>query len=634
LNYVQSNSVYINTEVDSPGALYQNIRKIKSMNEMANFILVHIKCIPKYEKIICEVINNLPHTNELHIDLIYQLVKEPIEYCEKISSSNENDSINQYYRNESLFLSSYESTIEHYIKVIQAYAFWFFGDMTNKFKGKPLNLSGLYNVKDNDCLSEDSRYYSIGKEIIIPFLLMLSTPATIDKYWNLYPEYKEAVINFLNPDGLSDKYEILIDHDALVSAIASILPPVSTIMSPNLSNFTLYKRQAEDVICTKLTEKIRDIYTEIESGKEDIEGCIYTVIGNINNTFSGDFEHRMNTIMHMLYCTNNLFTKKKEINVAESLGLKYYGEDAYIVYKEAIRIYTYTVANLELDEYSPKEIISKIVDNLLAYCKVISDVYKVDPKVTKSFVLNALVSLGTNPGTYIHPVISLYEKKAKIDHEPSQESIDFINEEMSLFINNFDEDNDDFYDIEEEEAIESKISRRISRTVGLDKFARRSFNKYKSFRDREGQIDVTLTSWAKALKNLVIGDTRTEIIEGKQYTVLGVLKKIFGIGLVFSTFGKVKGVLALIVRHCLKKKATNKEKKMIIQELDSEIEICEEKIEDAKGDHKRKEKYKLMRIKKELENARAKIRIGMGVPYEAAGLVKDELKQRRRSIRE
>ena len=112
------------------------------------------------------------------------------------------------------------------------------------------------------------------------------------------------------------------------------------------------------------------------------------------------------------------------------------------------------------------------------------------------------------------------------------------------------------------------------------------------------------------------------------------MKKIFGIGLVFSTFGKVKGVLALIVRHCLKKKATNKEKKMIIQELDSEIEICEEKIEDAKGDHKRKEKYKLMRIKKELENARAKIRIGMGVPYEAAGLVKDELKQRRRSIRE
>ena len=53
-------------------------------------------------------------------------------------------------------------------------------------------------------------------------------------------------------------------------------------------------------------------------------------------------------------------------------------------------------------------------------------------------------------------------------------------------------------------------------------------------------------------------------------------------------------------------------KRQILKELETEIKICEEKIEDSKSEAKKEEKYKLMRIKAKLEAEHERIKYNLG----------------------
>ena len=66
----------------------------------------------------------------------------------------------------------------------------------------------------------------------------------------------------------------------------------------------------------------------------------------------------------------------------------------------------------------------------------------------------------------------------------------------------------------------------------------------------------------------------------------------------------------MVVRVALGKFVTDKERIKIINELESEIEIVDEKIQDARGDENKEAKYALMRTKNNLQNAVKKIKYG------------------------
>ena len=153
--------------------------------------------------------------------------------------------------------------------------------------------------------------------------------------------------------------------------------------------------------------------------------------------------------------------------------------------------------------------------------------------------------------------------------------------------------------------------KRSSISKKVDKTTTKIYGKYKDYKDAEMQIDSQLTKMVDSMKNLALGDARTEVIEGKKVTVISLLKKILGGYAVYSMFGPIKASIALVVRYGLRKGRTLSERRKLISELNEEIEIIEEKIDDAKNDGNRKAKYNMMRTRSELVKARDRLRAGL-----------------------
>lgn len=140
--------------------------------------------------------------------------------------------------------------------------------------------------------------------------------------------------------------------------------------------------------------------------------------------------------------------------------------------------------------------------------------------------------------------------------------------------------------------------------------SKKIYKAYKSYKDAEEKVDSQITKACRGIKNVVTGDVRTEIIEGKKFSAIGLLKQILGTVGLFA-FGPVKALIAIVIKYALKKSTTVSERKKIIMELEGELTMINEKIEDAKGDGNREAKYAMMRTKIELENALKRIKYGL-----------------------
>ena len=150
-----------------------------------------------------------------------------------------------------------------------------------------------------------------------------------------------------------------------------------------------------------------------------------------------------------------------------------------------------------------------------------------------------------------------------------------------------------------------------NRAANMNNSEMKVYAAYKKYKDKEEGVDIALTKIAKAMKNFVIGDQRRLIIEGKSYTVIGVLKKVLLTVGIFNA-SKLAGILFLIVTFALSKKCQRAEKKKILYELELELEMVNEKIDDARGDQNRQAKYELMRTRNAIQNAIKRIKIGVG----------------------
>lgn len=144
----------------------------------------------------------------------------------------------------------------------------------------------------------------------------------------------------------------------------------------------------------------------------------------------------------------------------------------------------------------------------------------------------------------------------------------------------------------------------------MDAASKKIYKAYRTYKGAEEKVDSQLAKAAGGIKQCLTGDVRTQIIEGKEFSPIGLLKKIMGTVAIFS-YSKVAGILTVVVGHALKKRTKQSERTKIIMELDTEIEMITEKIEDARGDGNREAKYAMMRTKRELENAKRKIQYGL-----------------------
>ena len=136
------------------------------------------------------------------------------------------------------------------------------------------------------------------------------------------------------------------------------------------------------------------------------------------------------------------------------------------------------------------------------------------------------------------------------------------------------------------------------------------YKAYRTYKSAEEKVDSQITKALNGIKGVLTGDVRSEIIEGKKFSAIGLLKKLLGTCALFS-FGKIKAIITIVVGYALKKKTSVSERRKIIMELETELKLIDEKIEDARGDGNREAKYAMMRTKAELENALKKIQYGL-----------------------
>ena len=89
-----------------------------------------------------------------------------------------------------------------------------------------------------------------------------------------------------------------------------------------------------------------------------------------------------------------------------------------------------------------------------------------------------------------------------------------------------------------------------------------------------------------------------------------VIRKAVETGAIYLLVGPVIALISLIASVALNKLSDNAVKKDILHEVEKELDIINEKIDDAKSMGKRKEKYQLMRIKNQMEGQIRRIKLG------------------------
>ena len=150
---------------------------------------------------------------------------------------------------------------------------------------------------------------------------------------------------------------------------------------------------------------------------------------------------------------------------------------------------------------------------------------------------------------------------------------------------------------------------------------------YSQYKKNAQAADLKITNALKeCVRTVTVGsnskEMRREIIEGKTYSVVKLLKTFLGGYLIFATT-KIGFILLLIVRACRKGKLRRSEKKKIVMELEEELVLVEEKIHDAAQDGNREAKYSLMRTKANLENAIKRIKMNTEMDKYSAGSARD-----------
>ena len=165
------------------------------------------------------------------------------------------------------------------------------------------------------------------------------------------------------------------------------------------------------------------------------------------------------------------------------------------------------------------------------------------------------------------------------------------------------------------EQLQSSIATEASVKKGkvsakLNSGERKIYKAYRTYKEAEDKVDSQISKALSGIKGVLTGNVRSQIIEGRKFSAISLLKKLLGTVAIFS-YSKIAGVALLVVRYALKKKTTDAERNKILIELETEMDMLKEKINDAKGDDNREAKYAMMRTLKELETAYKRISLGL-----------------------
>ena len=98
---------------------------------------------------------------------------------------------------------------------------------------------------------------------------------------------------------------------------------------------------------------------------------------------------------------------------------------------------------------------------------------------------------------------------------------------------------------------------------------------------------------------------------GFRSKLLKVITKAATSGVLDLVGGKIFAIVGLLGSIAIDKGLDAKTRRQMLKEFDTEIQVIDEKISDARSAGKRREKYHLMRLKNKLESERTRVRYGL-----------------------
>ena len=173
-------------------------------------------------------------------------------------------------------------------------------------------------------------------------------------------------------------------------------------------------------------------------------------------------------------------------------------------------------------------------------------------------------------------------------------------------------DLDHIFEVEDDDYVTSTLEASYQKTGNsIKRMDVRSA--FKLAKDNVNKLGQQLDNVIGAIKNYITSadDMDYIVVEGKKFTFIGLVRKVLGTVAIFS-FSKIFAICYLIIKWAGTAKAKKESKRKMTMLLNEEIEIVTEKIEDARAAGDNKAKYALMRSKKELENARDRVKYGIG----------------------
>lgn len=112
---------------------------------------------------------------------------------------------------------------------------------------------------------------------------------------------------------------------------------------------------------------------------------------------------------------------------------------------------------------------------------------------------------------------------------------------------------------------------------------------------QKGRKDGTVAKISRAIKKGIIGIAGAAVIGGAAGG---------------AAVGAVLAGISLLVMYATDRNLDRKEKQKIVNELEDELRIVEEKIEDSRGDDDKSSKYELMRIRNRLKRELSRLKMG------------------------
>lgn len=111
-------------------------------------------------------------------------------------------------------------------------------------------------------------------------------------------------------------------------------------------------------------------------------------------------------------------------------------------------------------------------------------------------------------------------------------------------------------------------------------------------------------------------ERKDRLIEGRwRLKIWKLVRKAILGKMLYAAFGPVTAAISLIASVGVDKKLDRRVRNDIVHEMETELRIVNEKIEDARGENDKKEKYQLMRLRDKLEKDIQRVKYGLSGKY-------------------